>query len=374
MKENTILTDRQTGRNYGIDALRLVSMFMVVILHILGHGGVLENAGGKEYYLSYAFESFSYCAVDCYAIISGYVAFSDKEKPINYGKYGKLWVQVFFYSFVITLLFFFIQPSTVTKMDIVHSLFPLSYNKYWYFTEYTALFFLMPWTNKLIRALSKKETSILAIVIICLFSVYTTFIQRDTVGFKLLDGYSFVWLLLMYIIGCWMKKCSIPERIKSVTALILLAIFAFVPYAYYLLSSFLELDLGIRLINYTSIFTFGTAVLLIILFSQIKVTKAWGTIIGFLSPAAFGVYLIHEHPCIRTYLIKNNFGFISDSSIWIIPIIIIGCALAVFVTCLFVERLRLFVFQKLKINELAVKTTQKLINVLHRLLHRFIVE
>ncbi len=27
------------NRNYGIDALRIISMFMVVILHSLGHGG-----------------------------------------------------------------------------------------------------------------------------------------------------------------------------------------------------------------------------------------------------------------------------------------------------------------------------------------------
>ena len=37
-------------RNYGIDLLRLVSMFMVVILHVLGAGGILEATGGMVFH------------------------------------------------------------------------------------------------------------------------------------------------------------------------------------------------------------------------------------------------------------------------------------------------------------------------------------
>ena len=33
-------------RNYGIDLLRLVAMFLVVVLHVLGQGGVLANVRG----------------------------------------------------------------------------------------------------------------------------------------------------------------------------------------------------------------------------------------------------------------------------------------------------------------------------------------
>jgi|GEM_PF-7086306 len=33
-----------TERNYGIDLFRMVSMLMVAILHILGHGGGTERS------------------------------------------------------------------------------------------------------------------------------------------------------------------------------------------------------------------------------------------------------------------------------------------------------------------------------------------
>ena len=39
-------------RNYGIDMLRLIAMFFVVILHVLGHGGAMKNATGYNYNVS----------------------------------------------------------------------------------------------------------------------------------------------------------------------------------------------------------------------------------------------------------------------------------------------------------------------------------
>ena len=37
-------TETRKQRNYGIDLLRMIAMLMVVILHILGKGGVLQAA------------------------------------------------------------------------------------------------------------------------------------------------------------------------------------------------------------------------------------------------------------------------------------------------------------------------------------------
>ncbi len=362
------MADIQTERNYGIDALRLIAMFLVVILHVLGQGGVLASTGGKEYYLCYFLETFSFCAVDCYAIISGYVGYKDNEKPLNYAKYGKMWIQVFFYSLVITLIFGMIQPGAVGKKEIIHSLFPVSFNQYWYFTEYTALFLMMPWINKLIRGLSERQTSVLAVIIICVFSVYTTFFQRDKTGFRLSGGYSFIWLALLYIIGCWLKKCRIPEKIKKKKALILLVFFVLIPFIYSVVSGFLPFVLDIYLIDYVSIFTLGTAIFLVILFSQIKAPKPLCNIIKFFSPAAFGVYLIHEHPYIKNHIITDKFLFIADASIWKIPLLVLGSALAIFILCLLIDRVRLFAFEKLKLNYIAVMICDKLLNWMFKLI------
>ena len=46
-KKNSI-SNPADNRNYGIDLLRLFAMFMVVILHTLGHGGVLNAATDEK--------------------------------------------------------------------------------------------------------------------------------------------------------------------------------------------------------------------------------------------------------------------------------------------------------------------------------------
>ena len=63
-------------RNRGIDLLRMTAMWMVVILHILNKGGVLAAAAplfaGQG--TARLLETAAYCAVNCYGLISAYVA------------------------------------------------------------------------------------------------------------------------------------------------------------------------------------------------------------------------------------------------------------------------------------------------------------
>ena len=37
------MNQKSAVRNYGIDLLRIVAMFMVLLLHVLGQGGILKN-------------------------------------------------------------------------------------------------------------------------------------------------------------------------------------------------------------------------------------------------------------------------------------------------------------------------------------------
>ena len=71
MKQNPNYKEK---RNIGLDLLRILSMFMVLILHLLGKGGMLEKESNSQiYYLIYNFmEILCIVAVNCYVLISGY--------------------------------------------------------------------------------------------------------------------------------------------------------------------------------------------------------------------------------------------------------------------------------------------------------------
>ena len=117
-------------RNCGIDALRILSMLYVLILHTLGKGGILKTVepGSMQFAAAWFLEMIAYTAVDIFALISGYVSFKQKEKKVNYANYVMLWLQVVSYGIAITVIGKLIIPSTVGKKDLFLCLFPVLSN------------------------------------------------------------------------------------------------------------------------------------------------------------------------------------------------------------------------------------------------------
>lgn len=106
-KENK---DRKSKRNYGIDLLRIISMYLICIMHVF-YGSILYTVELKStnYFLVWFLETTSYCATDCYALISGYVGVSSKYR---YANIVYLWLQVEFHSLGILFI------SAIIKREI----------------------------------------------------------------------------------------------------------------------------------------------------------------------------------------------------------------------------------------------------------------
>ena len=80
----------------GIDFLRIFAMFMIVVTHVLGKGGVRDSVAGTvdvHFLQTWIIQASVYVAVNCYALISGYVGFRFSFK---YSKVVNLWLQVAF--------------------------------------------------------------------------------------------------------------------------------------------------------------------------------------------------------------------------------------------------------------------------------------
>lgn len=90
-------------------------MFLVVNHHVLSQGGALKNAIGLQHAIAYLLEIIFYCAVNCYAIISGYVGYSEQKITLHYAKYFKFWIPVAFYNIIITIGMFVIDLGCVSS-------------------------------------------------------------------------------------------------------------------------------------------------------------------------------------------------------------------------------------------------------------------
>ena len=135
-------------RNYGIDFLRMISMIMIVMLHTLGHGGILRSVSflSVHYQIAWLLEVIAFGAVNTYAMISGFVSVDSHFKISNI---LILWLQVLFYGILINTVFFFLLPESRNTSGWIQALFPVTRKEYWYFTAYAGVFFLSPFINQM---------------------------------------------------------------------------------------------------------------------------------------------------------------------------------------------------------------------------------
>ena len=159
------------NRNSNIDMIRIVAMLLVVALHCMDYGGFIKLSEANLFLPLFVSlnHTISICAVNCFALISGYLL-TDGKKCWN--KLAGLWVEVCFYSAFFAVLFNIVFPQKVTLLSVCKSFFPISTNQYWYFTAYVGLFFLMPTLNAIVTFRSEQEFKKDIFNVVLLFLLY----------------------------------------------------------------------------------------------------------------------------------------------------------------------------------------------------------
>lgn len=349
-------------RNYGIDLLRIVSMLMVVILHILGQGGVLKSSQilSSQYEVACFLEMACYCAVNCYALISGYVGVDSKFKLSNI---AYIWLQVIFYSVGIAALFAYFIPEVYIN-DVFEGFLPVTKNLYWYFTAYFCIFFFMPFFNKAIQNMSEKQLKYIGVCIFIIFSIMQTLAKREV--FYTNCGYSALWLALLYVLGGIIKKTEFLSKVKNYwLALIYLLCIVITWVEKYVIdylnqASPVEPERVGWLVSYISPTILISAIVLVVLFSKIKTGNVSAKLIAFFAPLSFGVYLIHVQKHIWIYVMKERFIWLAEYNATVIILAVLGYAVAIFLACIVIEFVRDLLFKLLKIKQSLQKIEAKI--------------
>ena len=355
-------------RNYGIDLLRVVAMLFIVILHSLGKGGVLDAAENSiQWKSAWILEIIAFCAVDVFAIISGYVSWN---KKIKYSKVIILWFQVIFYSLIIVGVANIINPNIVTYNDYIKSFFPLITNRYWYFTAYIGLIIFKPILDVFISRSNKDTLKKIFITFIIAFSFFDIIANRFLLNF----GYSAFWLIILYIIGAIISKCEIGKNIKNWHIIIGVCCFILLTCIGKFYGpgniTFLQTNYNIAIsgamfIDYTSPTILCVAILLVIGFSRMKFSDFLKKIIKFFSISSFAVYLINTHYIVYNYYTYNKFSFLVNDNIFKIYLIIISFSILFVIISILIDKIRIIIFKVLKIDKLSEMLYTKMIKIVH---------
>jgi surface polysaccharide O-acyltransferase-like enzyme len=353
-------------RNYGIDFLRILSMFMVVILHVLGQGGILKAAAPNSltYWVAWLLEISCYCAVNCFALISGYVMYHSSAKV---SKALGLWLQTFFYTILALLLFLVLKPEVIGIRVLVNAAFPITRKHYWYVSSYFGLLVLSPLLNSIIAYTQKKLLGAVLFVIWLLFSVLPHALYADP--YALIGGYSVIWLALLYLAGGYIGKYDVPDKIKNYQAWLVVAVMIILTFlSKFVLENFPQHILhtagfGNALITYTSPSIALIAIMLLSIFSKQRFGK-WGvTLIGILAPASLGVYLIHTNELVWRYFIADLFSHFIDYHCIVMVLLILLSAAGIYAVCTIIELIRIRLFKLLKVDKLCNKAEAKLVSI-----------
>ena len=172
-------------RNYGIELLRIIAMFMIVVLHILGQGGALASVTHIQFHIAWTLEITCFCAVNIYALISGYVL---SDKTFRLSRLISLWFHIVFYTASITFIFSVMGWNAFSIKGILNAFFPISRQQYWYLSSYCGLLLLTPFLNKVLAMIEKHEVRTVLVPGIFAVSIMPTLFSSDPLSTRL--GYS----------------------------------------------------------------------------------------------------------------------------------------------------------------------------------------
>ena len=345
-------------RERQFEVMRTLAMFFIVVYHCLTHG-VGDGCGfstSSPVCLSNALTSdlmlvFSSIAVNLYVMTSGYFLVDLNFKA---SRIVRTWSVACFYSFVITLLFMALCIVPFNLLPLCKSLFPISFDAYWFVTQYIGLLILSPFLAIMVRNLSYRQYLALLVggAFICL-----TIIPDFPFGkrYYVAHGnsvWSFAYLFLIAgFIKHHLKENPISRIMMTIILLVLLILSCEVIGGYH------QGNVHLYWLNYNGL-ALILSVAVFILVRQLKVPdNGFWNILVKVAPYSFGVYLIHDHLLIRDWL-WSNVSLTTYCDQLLYPIIVIGLCLVIYMVCTIIDAVRKKLFSILRIDDLIAKVDQ----------------
>ena len=308
--------------------------------------------------------------VNSFGMVSGIVGY----KTHKFSNLLYLWLSVEFYSILFYIMYNKIKKP-IFKENFIGHLFPVIFNKYWYFSSYFGIYPFLPFINSGISLLSQIEVKKSMYFMIGIFLIWAYYYQDP---FSLQNGYSPISLLIYYIFGAYFGKYVLIKKLKTIKKIIICMICSFlfivisiICYQVNILNYYSKIYPRIRKLLRVGINSVPMTLQLfaIVMFvAQLKFDKYLTYLCIFIGPLTFDVYLIHENTFVRAIYIRNLFN--KKSKRLLLNQIIILCfkrTIYIFTFCIFISYFKNLIFRILKIKNICIfleSRATKIINYL----------
>lgn len=199
-------------RMVNLELLRCIAMFMVVVLHFLGKGGLLGDLAAENMGLvgtaAWVPEVFCIVAVNLYMLLSGYLLC---ESSFKLSRLLKLLLQIETYSVVFGLAsaaLGLVPAEELTTYFWLRLLFPVSMGHYWFMTAYVFIYLLLPFVGIAVKGMNRGQLRLAVGLLLFFFCVLKSVLPvRLDMDEK---GYDCLWYLCVFLTAVYIRKYGIP--------------------------------------------------------------------------------------------------------------------------------------------------------------------
>lgn len=360
------------NKNTNIEMLRIFSMLMIVSLHVLFRGGALENINQVNINFTFAWllEAIAYTSVDMFVLITGYLCI---DKCFKSKRILQIITITLFYSWIFLILQVLIFKDYKNINSLITSILPISTGHYWFVTTYILLAIFYPFINKGIENISLISYRIIILLGIVCFSIIPTFMPLSDINISLNGGTNLLWFIVLYLIGGYIRKFG--ANMSSISsfkiALVnIIIVFSSKIIVFMLTTRIIGREIGSAVwYHHNSIFILLASIFIFIGFINLNNKQPSKLILKF-SKLAFGVYIIHENIYIKEIIWPLVVKYQELNKLYW-PIFVIFIILVIYLSCSFIEYIRLKLFELIRINNFIDTISWNIDNKLITLIYKY---
>ena len=343
-------------RQSNFELMRIISMILIIIWHIIIHSGIREGTSGTINLLIQFIYIFISIHVNSFVLVSGYFVY---DKSTSFKKILSLFYQTWFYKAIFVIIFVIFGISNISSVQFVRELLPLNTEDYWFINCYLVLCVIAPYINILIKKMSQQEHRRLVILMIFLFSLIPILSSNRTISNH---GSTIQNFILLYLIGAYLGKYPINSNIhfKNYSHNKRQCVFLF-GFIFFGILNFLFFQCSQDFMKYHNSFiqelgkmyhifetSFSNPLIIlqsICYFLYFSTLKIESSVINKFSSLCFGVYLIHENHHFYNYFYHFiKFDTLENYNDIFLIFKIVLLAFLIFQVCAIIELLRRIVF------------------------------
>ena len=301
---------REVNRNCGIEMLKIISIFLIIISHVVMTIRLKNQFVSYDDYIfdfSYVskgmsgiilaiFQHFGSLGNTIFFVCSSW--FLLEKDTVSKNKWIKMFLEIWTISCAILLLMLIYTGGRINNKLIIKSLLPNFFTNNWYVTAYLIFYPLHTVLNRIIKDLNQKNLLKITTVLFLLYcvcnSLYDSFFSSVIIMWITL--YFFIAYIKIYMIElCNNIKVNRIVLIIGISIIVFLIVFTYIVGGD---NKFFSNKMIFWNKNFNPIF-WVIAVTLFNIFRKIKIKSSF---INNISKYSLLIYIIHENILLRNYI------------------------------------------------------------------------